>query len=241
MNCSNEQSKHILTVGARRSPLSRAQVEEVLLELRGFHPEVEFEVHWVETTGDRDLLTSLRTLDKTDFFTREIDALQLAGGCRLGVHSAKDLPDPLPKGLVLAALTKGVDPSDVIALRDGITMENMPRGAKIGTSSLRRENNIRALRSDLICVDIRGDVLVRLRLLDEGALDGVVMAEAALIRLKQTHRMRIPLPGESAPLQGQIAVLALEGDQEMLRLFQSIDARCVREDNSLSGNRSDTV
>lgn len=222
VNCS---TKLTITVGARSSPLSRAQMQEVLEELLKFHPDVDFQPVFIETTGDKDLKTSLRTLEKTDFFTKEIDALQLSGGCRVSVHSAKDLPEPLPKGLVLAALTKGVDPSDAIVLRDHESLESLPKGAKIGTSSVRREKNIRQLRSDLDCVDIRGNIQTRLALLDQGAVDGVVMAEAALIRLKLTHRNRIPLPGERAELQGQLAILVREEDEEMIRFFQSIDSR----------------
>lgn len=214
-----------LQVGARNSLLSRMQMQEVLQELKAFHLEVEFEPLWVETTGDRDLITSLRLLDKTDFFTREIDALQLSGACRVSIHSAKDLPDPLPKGLVLVALTEGVDSSDVLVLRDEETLQNLPPGAKIGTSSIRREKNIRALRHDLICVDIRGTIQRRLLLLDEGHVDGLVMAEAALIRLQLTHRNRIVLLGEKASLQGQLAILALEEDREMHDLFRCIDSR----------------
>jgi len=218
-------SVNTISVGARGSALSRAQVDEVLLELRQFHPESAFDPIFVETKGDKDQKTSLRTLEKTDFFTQEIDALQLNGGCRISIHSAKDLPDPLPCGLILIALTKGVDPSDVIVLREGATLENLVHGAKMGTSSARREKNIHELRNDFICVDIRGTILERLRLLDEGIVDGVVMAEAALIRLKLTHRNRISLPGERALLQGQLAVVAREGDEEMMQLFQSIDVR----------------
>ena len=221
----NHFRRQTLSVGARSSLLSRAQLEEVLQEMKQFHPAIEFHPIWVETTGDKDLKTSLRTLDKTDFFTKEIDALQLSGLCRISIHSAKDLPEPLPKGLVLAALTKGVDPSDAIVLRDQKTLQSLPLGAKIGTSSARREQNIHSLRSDLNCVDIRGNILTRLDLLDQGCVDGVVIAEAALIRLKLTQRNRIPLPGERAPLQGQLAVLTLENDEEMQTLFRCIDTR----------------
>jgi hydroxymethylbilane synthase len=215
-------------------------MEEVLEELRSFHPEIAFEPIWVETTGDKDLKTSLRALEKTDFFTKEIDALQKSGGCRISIHSAKDLPDPLPAGLTLVALTKGVDPSDSIVLRDNETLDSLPMGAKIGTSSARREKNIDDLRSDLECVDIRGNIQRRLALLDEGVVDGVVMAEAALIRLKLTHRTRTALPGERAELQGQLAVLALEGDEEMRVLFECIDVR-TNENDSLFGDRSDAI
>ena len=122
----------------------------------------------METTGDKDQKTSLRTLEKTDFFTKEIDELQLAGGCRISIHSAKDLPDPLPKGLTMVALTQGVDPSDSLVLRENETIESLPHGAKMGTSSARREKNIRDLRSDFICVDVRGNIQARLALLDQG-------------------------------------------------------------------------
>ena len=213
--------KLLISIGARNSSLSRAQVEEVVSELKKFHPGITYEANWIQTTGDCDLSTSLRTLEKTDFFTKEIDQRQLNGEFRISIHSAKDLPDPLHAGLQIVAITKGVDPSDVIVLRE----MNLPEGAKIGTSSIQREQRIKALRSDLHCADIRGSVERRLAQLDEGLYDGVVMAEAALIRLGLTHRLRIPLPGESAALQGQLAVIAREGDQEMVELFHCIDTR----------------
>ncbi len=219
----SSSTRYTIEVGARGSPLSRVQIEEVLGELRSFHPEIDFQEVFVQTTGDKDLKTSLRTLDKTDFFTKEIDALQLSGGCRISIHSAKDLPEPLPRGLVMAALTQGVDPSDVLVLREGTALETLPPGARIGTSSLRREKNIRELRADLICVDIRGTIGMRLALLDQGEVDGLVMAEAALIRLQLTHLNRVLLPGDGAPLQGQLVVLAREEDKEMLELFAPID------------------
>ncbi len=214
-----------IVVGARGSPLARVQCDEVLEELRQFHPHVFFHPVWVETTGDKDLKTSLRTLEKTDFFTKEIDALQLSGGCRITIHSAKDLPEPLPSGLVLAALTKGVDSSDSLVLRDGETLENLPLKARIGTSSTRREKNIHNVREDLVCVDVRGNIQTRLSLLDQGVIDALIIAEAALIRLKLTHLNRVFLPGEIAALQGQLAVIAREDDEEMLKLFECIDRR----------------
>ncbi len=214
-----------IRVGARSSPLSKAQCDEILQELRQFYPDIGFHPIWLETTGDKDLKTPLRTLEKTDFFTKEIDALQLSGGCRIGIHSAKDLPEPLAQGLVLAALTRGVDPSDSLVLREGETVESLPVTAKIGTSSVRREKNIHDLRPDLVCVDVRGNIQARLALLDKGAIDGLVIAEAALIRLKLTSLNRIPLPGERAALQGQLAIIAREDDREMLELFGCIDVR----------------
>ncbi len=211
-----------ISISARASPLSRAQADEVLLELLQFHPSVSFEPHWLETTGDKDQNTSLRTLGKTDFFTKEVDALVLDGTCRLAIHSAKDLPDPLPDGLAMIALTQGVDRSDVLVFRNG---ETLPPQGIVGTSATRRENNVRELYPEAQCKDIRGTIEKRLAQVDEGQFDAVVMAEASLIRLGLTHRTRIPLPGESAPLQGQLAILARENDREMQRLFACLDTR----------------
>lgn len=208
-----------ITVGARSSPLSRKQVEELYAELKVYHPYVVFKPLFVETVGDRDKITSLRTLDKTDFFTRDIDEMLLRGECRLGIHSAKDLPEPLPKGIVLAALTKGVDPSDSLVMKG----ETLPENGIVATSSVRREECVRLLFPTARFVDLRGTIQERLAKLDRGEVDGVVVAEAALIRLGLTHLSRITLPGETAPLQGRLAVTVRADDKEMMDLFRVFD------------------
>jgi hydroxymethylbilane synthase len=180
---------------------------------------------WVTTIGDRDQTTSLRSLDKTDFFTKEVDALVLSGQVRLGIHSAKDLPDPLPQGLYLAALTRGVDPSDALVFRQGEALHSLRKGARVGTSSVRREQMISTLRSDLVCVDIRGTIGHRLHLLENGTVDALIVAEAALIRLGLTSLSRLILPVSGAPLQGQLAVICSIEDKEMRELFSNIDTR----------------
>lgn len=214
-----------IKVAARSSNLSRAQLEEVEREIQGYFPQICFEPRWTKTHGDGDLTTSLRLLDKTDFFTREVDHLVLSGNCRIAIHSAKDLPQRLPVGLSLIAITRGVDGSDALVLGKNACLADLPIGARIGTSSLRREKAIKALREDLQCVDVRGTIEMRLSLLDSGKLEGLVVAEAALIRLGETKRNRLILAGKSAPLQGQLAVVARIEDQEMERLFAPIDTR----------------
>lgn len=208
-------------VGARSSLLSKAQVDEVYQAIACFVPHLQFQPLWIETKGDCDKTTSLRYLEKTNFFTDEIDRRQLEGEFRISIHSAKDLPDPLHPDLTIVALTKGVDPSDSLVVQEF----PLPQGARIGTSSLRREAFLKAWQPDLICVDMRGTIDERLQLLDLGSVDGVVLAEAALIRLKQTHRPRLRLEGEVAPLQGRLAVVALKSDTEIKQLFKSIDTR----------------
>lgn len=186
----------MMKIGARSSPLSRAQVEEVKREF-----SLECEVVWVQTTGDLDRVTSLRTLDKTDFFTRELDQMLLEGKIDAAVHSAKDLPDPLPKGLWIAALSKGVDP------RDSLVIKREPVRI-VATSSARREEAVRQLYPNCQFIDVRGTIQERL----EKEVDGVVIAEAALIRLQLTHLNRVFLPGETAPLQGKLAIVCRENE-----------------------------
>lgn len=217
--------KTSIIAAARSSPLSRVQVDEIAAALALHHPEWKIEPLWIETSGDKDQKTSLRDLGKTDFFTREIDQILLNHQSRIGIHSAKDLPDPLPGGLEIVAITEGVDPSDSVVFRDGDSLETLSLGAKIAASSTRREEIIKRLRPDLTFVDLRGTIGVRLSQLWEKQVDGVVVAEAALIRLKLTHLCRMRLPGETVVGQGQLAVIAREGDREMQHLFSCLDSR----------------
>lgn len=214
--------KKILT-GARNSPLSRAQVKEVQEAIKKFHPHVELIPIWVSTTGDQSLHISLRSMGKTNFFTKEVDDLLLAGECQIAIHSAKDLPEVIPEGLQVVAMTRSIDSRDALVMRLGETFEALPTGAIIASSSERRENVIKNLRSDLKFVDLRGTIENRINLLYEGKADGVVVAEAALIRLQLNHLNRIYLPGETTPFQGQLAILTRKNDTGMHALFSCID------------------
>jgi len=198
--------------GARASPLSRAQVREVQADLPFLLDPV-----WVETIGDRDQATSLRSQDKTDFFTRELDALLLDGVIRLAVHSAKDLPNPLPKGLRVAALTQGKDPRDSL-----VFLRPLRAAPRVATSSLRREESVRLLYPAATFLDVRGSIHDRLKWLETHRADGVVIAEAALIRLELTALSRVFLPGETAEGQGKLALVVREEDHELLNLLERI-------------------
>lgn len=209
----------ILSVGARSSPLSRAQVKEILEALQKHHPHIYFDTHYFTTEGDRDQKTSLRDLGRTDFFTKDIDYWVLEQRGRIGIHSAKDLPVPLAKGLTLFFLTKGIDPADSLVLPPDETLQSLKAGASIATSSIRREETVKQLRNDLHFCDLRGTIEQRLSKLETGEADGVVVAEAALIRLGLTHLNRIRLPGSTAEGQGQLAVVGREDDQEIKTFF----------------------
>lgn len=194
MHCSCKSSQ-IIKAGARSSNLSRVQAQEVLTALQQHHPHIQFDMIWMATVGDRDQKTSLRTLNKTDFFTKEIDEAILKGECRIGIHSAKDLPDPIPPTLKRICLTKGLTSVDALVMKNGETLDSLPTGAIIATSSERREEAARELRSDLRFIDLRGTIEQRLMKLNAGEAHGVIVAEAALIRLNLTHLNRIFLPG----------------------------------------------
>jgi hydroxymethylbilane synthase len=215
----------LIKVAARDSLLSCRQIEEVLCELQKFYPNISFVQTLVKTTGDVDLHASLVDKDKTDFFTKEVDDLVLCGMCDIAIHSAKDLPDPLTEDLEILALTKGVDPADVLVLQKKQTLESLPFGAWIGTSSLRRMKKVKELRKDLRSKDIRGTIQRRLELLQEGLYDGVIMAKAALIRLALLDLNWLELEGSVAPLQGQLAICARKDNFRLKEVFKVLDTR----------------
>lgn len=213
----------MISVGARNSPLSRAQVREVWVAMQQYKP-TQFLMTWVDTRGDRDKKTSLRSLVKTDFFTRELDEMVREEKIRIAVHSAKDLPDPLPAGLSLIALTRGIDSRDALVLRSG---ETLRVNGLIATSSERREEAARSLQPNLRFSDLRGTIAERLAKLETGEADGIVVAEAALIRLQLTHLNRIYLPGPTAEGQGKLAIVARETDLEAKELFSWVRASSI--------------
>lgn len=215
----------IIKVAARDSSLSLAQVDEVYKQVHLVDPMVSFSLTCLKTTGDLDLQSSLLEKEKTDFFTKEIDELVAKGYCDIGIHSAKDLPEPLHPKLEILALTKGVDPADVLVLRNNATLESLPHGALIGTSSLRRIEQMQKLRKDFVAKDIRGTIERRLDLLHQGIVDGVIMAKAALIRLGLLDLNWIKMPGQSAPLQGKLAIVSCKGRSDLKKIFSSLDAR----------------
>lgn len=204
-------------IAARSSPLSRAQVAEWIdLAIRHL-PTLACEVLWVETRGDLDRTTSLRSIENSSFFTDTIDHMVIAKEVDLGIHSAKDLPLPLMPPLVLAAVTQSLDPRDSLVLRPN---ETLCHGSCIATSSVRREAIVRDLFPSLALRfrDLRGTIHERLHLLETHDADGVVVAEAALIRL-QLNPPRLYLPGLTAPLQGCLAAVT---HSDQLSIIQSL-------------------
>ncbi|PIS01500.1 MAG: hydroxymethylbilane synthase [Chlamydiae bacterium CG10_big_fil_rev_8_21_14_0_10_35_9] len=209
-------------MAARDSNLSKAQVKEIVNKLKKIASTISFDFLFLKSSGDLDLKTSLRVLGKTDFFTKEVDQSLFSRRARVAVHSAKDLPEKIPSGLTIVAITDSVDNRDSLVLRPGESFLSLKSGAVIATSSERREEMVKRYRKDLSFIDLRGTIEKRLSLLQEHKADGVVVAEAALIRLKKTGLNRFIFNDSTVEGQGQLAILARSDDQEMVKLFEKI-------------------
>lgn len=218
----------IYRIGTRTSPLALKQVEEIVGALKEFYPAIKIEEVGIDTYGDRDKATPISQIEGSDFFTREIDEALLVGKVDFAVHSAKDLPDNLKENLVIAAITDSIDPYDVLVSKSGLKLHELPYGARIGTSSLRRKEALKRFRSDFQIVDIRGNIEERLEKLDNSDLEAIVIAAASLIRLGLGDRITQRIPFEILKphsLQGALAVVIRTEDSQLLNLLSVIDSR----------------
>lgn len=215
-------------IGTRRSPLAIKQVEEFIALTKKISPDIEPEIFELDTSGDMDKSIPISEIEGTDFFTREIDRALLDGKIDIAVHSAKDLPETLPAGLMIAAITESIDRHDVLVSKNGLKLRELSKGAKIATSSIRRKTALKAFRDDLQIVDIRGNINERLQTLDTSDLDAVLIASAGLIRLGLVDRITEWLPFlimQPHPLQGSLAVVVREDSNELISLLKKIDYR----------------
>jgi len=219
-----------LRIGTRTSPLALKQVDEVVGKLRVFYPEITVKIIGIDTYGDKDKTIPISAMEGTDFFTREIEDALLRGEIDCAVHSAKDLPDRIPDGLHLAAITRCLDPYDALISKHHRRLEELPSCSRIGASSERRKRQLRLYRDDLKLLDIRGTIGERLRKLDETDLDAIVLAACGLLRLGLEERITQKIPFEILrphPLQGSLAVEVREDDRKLIALFSGIDSREV--------------
>jgi len=214
-------ARSVLRLGARGSALSRAQAELVRSALGGDGVEVVY----VTTTGDRRSEEGLAIEWKGDF-TRELDEALRDGRIDLAVHSLKDVPSQVGDDLVLAAVPPREDPSDVLISNGGLTLERLPAGSRVGTSSPRRRAQILAARPDLEIVEIRGNVDTRVRRLREGRCDALVLARAGLARLGRLGEIVQTLPESvllPAPGQGALAIFARTADGRTREALAPLD------------------
>jgi hydroxymethylbilane synthase len=195
----------MLVIASRGSQLALWQARWVSAQLSAAGQECRIEI--IKTTGDKITDVPLAKVGTKGLFTKEIEEALLDGRAHLAVHSLKDLPTELPEGLVLGAVPQREDPRDAVV---GCKLEDLPLGAKVGTSSLRRAAQLRQLRPDLLVESIRGNLDTRLRKLDEGQYDAILLAAAGLKRLGWGDRIaEILSPEQMCPAVGQGA-LAIE-------------------------------
>ena len=229
-----------IRVGTRRSRLALAQTNIVAAALRRACPGREFEIVGMATTGDRMSASGEQTPPGKGVFTKEIEQALLEGEIDMAVHSMKDLPTDLPDGLRVGAVPLRAAPNDALVSRDGAALAMLEAGAVVGTGSPRRTAQILAARPDLAVSDIRGNVETRLRKLDEGRYDAIVLACAGLARLGLTGRIAEALPVDvmiPAVGQGALAVEIRGDDAEMEELLGGMhddaSANCVAAERSL--------
>lgn len=223
-------------VGCRGSELSRRQTGMVIEDLRSVaEPGTGFEVVVVTTGGDLDASTPLANLGQVGVFTSELEQALRDGTIDLAVHSLKDMPTITPSDLTLAAVTRRADPRDALISRSGLRLAELPSGSVVGTSSPRRAAQVLRLRPDLVCRPLRGNVDTRLRRLEEGLYDAIILAAAGLERLGRLGRATELLDPDTfipAPAQGFLAVECRAADQPALALagaLQDPEARLAAE------------
>ncbi|MDR7559461.1 MAG: hydroxymethylbilane synthase, partial [Armatimonadota bacterium] len=218
-------------LGTRGSTLAVRQTEAVAAALRRAHPALTVSILTIRTTGDQQPEAPFEALPGIGFFVKELEVALLERRVDAAVHSMKDLPTAATPGLTVCAVTAREDPRDVLVGRPGATLATLPRGARIGTGSPRRAAFVRAVRPDLQIVPIRGNVETRLRKVDAGELDAVIVAGAGLRRLGLEDRIAEWLPFEvilPAPGQGALGVQVRIGDETAAQIVSAVDDRPTR-------------
>ncbi|MGA2172877.1 MAG: hydroxymethylbilane synthase [Sedimentisphaerales bacterium] len=224
--------KKPLVIATRSGSLAIAQTQIVVSALQKIHPAVNIRIKKMASQGDKDQRTTLWELKSTGFFTSRLEDALLAGQADIAVHSFKDLPTAQREGLSIAAVLDRRFPEDCLVSAKPIkSIDQIPRGAKIGTSSLRRTVQINRLRPTLVCVPIRGNVTTRLRKLEQGDFDAIVLARAGLERLDMSEKISIvfePTQFIPAPAQGALAVQIRANDIETRELVSKLDDENTR-------------
>jgi len=217
-----------IIVGSRRSKLALTQTKWVIQQLKRLNPSYEFEIKEIVTKGDKILDVTLSKVGGKGLFVKEIEQAMLNKEIDMAVHSMKDMPAYLPEGLTIGCIPEREDHRDVLISKDGLTLDQLPAGAKIGTSSLRRGAQILAHRPDVKIQWIRGNIDTRLKKLETDDYDAIVLAAAGLSRMGWTKDVvtqfldpDICLPAVG---QGALAVECRKDDEELLSLLQGLNS-----------------
>ena len=217
--------KHVV-IGSRGSILALAQANLVKSSLEASYPDLTFEIKEIVTSGDKDLKSNWENSNASlkSFFTKEIEQELLDGQIDIAVHSMKDMPAVSPKGLICGAIPDREDARDVLISKNGFLV-TLPQGAKIGTSSLRRVMNLKAIRPDFEIKHLRGNIHTRLKKLETEDYDAIILAAAGLKRTGMADKITEYLSGEAfppAPAQGVLYIQCRENDEEIKGILKSI-------------------
>ncbi len=230
-----------IRIATRKSPLAMWQAEHVAAELKKAHPGLQVELLGMSTQGDKILDTPLAKIGGKGLFVKELEQGMLAGTADIAVHSMKDVPVELPEGLHLPVIMQREDPRDAFVSNNYKSLAGLPEGSVVGTSSLRRECQLREVRPDLKIAPLRGNVNTRLRKLDEGEFDAIILASAGLIRLGFEQRIASFIePEQSLPAIGQGAVgIECRADDPRVNallepLLDADTAVCVRAERAMN-------
>jgi hydroxymethylbilane synthase len=215
-----------IVVGSRQSALALTQTNWVIDRLKSLGLPYEFEIKKIVTKGDRILDVTLSKVGGKGLFVKEIEQALLDGEIDMAVHSMKDMPAMLPEGLTIGCVPKRIDVRDVLISEDGTLLDKLPAGSIVGTSSLRRAAQIKAIRPDLVIEPIRGNIDTRMRKLKEESFSAIILAAAGLERMQWKGEITEFLPVEvSLPAvgQGALAIECRENDQELLDLLSKLN------------------
>ncbi|MGB1108857.1 MAG: hydroxymethylbilane synthase [Gammaproteobacteria bacterium] len=218
-------NQQVLRIATRKSALALWQAEHVAALLRANNPGLSVELVPMSTKGDRILDSPLSKIGGKGLFVKELENGMLAGEADIAVHSMKDVPVEFPEGLHLATIMERENPTDAFVSNHHEDFESLPAGARLGTSSLRRQAQLKALRPDLNVIPLRGNVNTRLQKLDDGEYDAIVLATSGLMRLGFDERIRQPLgPDICLPAigQGALGIEIREGDEFVTPLVMAL-------------------
>ncbi|EEG07818.1 hydroxymethylbilane synthase [Pseudogulbenkiania ferrooxidans] len=230
-----------IVIASRESKLAMWQAEHIKARLEQLYPQLAVEILGMTTQGDQILDKTLSKIGGKGLFVKELELALQEGRADLAVHSIKDVPMNLPEGFALAAICEREDPRDAFVSNTYASLSELPDGAVVGTSSLRRESQLRARFPRLTIKPLRGNVQTRLRKLDDGEFDAIILAAAGLKRLELSARIRCELaPSESLPAVGQGALgIEIRADRaDLMQLLAPLDHAdthaCVSAERALS-------
>ena len=216
----------VIRIATRSSPLAIWQAEYVQGRLEALHPGLQVELVRIKTQGDKILDTPLAKIGGKGLFVKELEQAMMDGRADIAVHSMKDVPMVLPEGFALPVICEREDPFDAFVSNHHDSLEALPEGARVGTSSLRRSAQLKALRPDLVIESLRGNVQTRLGKLDDGQFDAILLAAAGLKRLGMNQRIRMCLPAETclpAVGQGAVGIECRAGDEQTMALLAPLN------------------